>query len=66
MGIKYTVCSGSVFFFIGAFFTFLCMLFETWFRLLPYQQAKKKKKNLSSEKIEFNTVVSIFLQLKQQ
>ena len=44
IGIKYTVCCGSVFFFHGCIFAFLCMLFETCFCLLPYQQAKEKKK----------------------
>lgn len=29
VGIKYTVCCGSVFLFIDAFFAFLCKLFET-------------------------------------
>lgn len=64
IGIKYTVCyCGSVFFFHWCIFAFLCVLCETWFRLLPYQQVKKK--SLSSEKIKLNTVVSIFLHATQ-
>ena len=66
IGIKYTVCCGSVFFFIDAFLLFFACCLKLDFAYYHTNKQRKRKKNLSSEKIEFNPVVSIFRQLKQQ
>ena len=58
IGIKYTVCQGSVFFSLMQYFLhfFACCLKLDF----AYYNTNRQRK------IEFNTVVSIFLQLKQQ
>ena len=67
IGIKYTVCCGSVFFFfIDAFLLFFACCLKLAFAYYHTNKQRKRKKNLSSKKIEFNPVVSIFRQLKQQ
>ena len=66
IGINYTVCCGSVFFFIDAFLLFFACCLKLAFAYYHTNKQRKRKKNLSSKKIEFNPVVSIFRQLKQQ